>query len=159
MLVGVFSDTHDNLNRIKKAIDLFEDNQVEAVIHCGDIVAPFSAKLIDAELSIPLYIVYGNNDGEKEGLKQVFPQITDPPLLLDLDHKIIIVAHDFSQIPKDMIEKADILLAGHTHVSMIRNEDNRLWVNPGECGGWLKGKGSIAILDTNEMKAELLEID
>ncbi len=158
MLVGIFSDTHDNLKKIEQAINLFTEKNVQAVIHCGDIVAPFSAKLIDAKLSVPLYIVYGNNDGEKVGLKKVFPQITDPPLLVDLDHRIIIVAHDFSQIPADMIEKADVLTAGHTHIPEITQKDNQLWINPGDCSGWLKDRSTVAILNTETLQAELIEL-
>ncbi len=158
MLVGIFSDTHDNLDKIKKATELFKQKGVRTVIHCGDIVAPFSAKLIDAEISVPIYVVYGNNDGEKEGLKKVFPQIAEPPLLIDIEHKIIIVAHDFAQIPADMIEKADILAAGHTHVAEITKKNDKLWINPGDCSGWLKGRASIAILDTDTLKAEIIEL-
>ncbi len=158
MLIGIFSDTHDNLDKIREAIKLFREKRVGAVIHCGDIVAPFSAKLIDAELDVPLYVVYGNNDGEKEGLKKVFPQITEPPLLLDIEHKIIIVSHDFSQVPSEMIEQADVLVAGHTHVSEITEKDGKLWINPGDCSGWLKGRASVAILDTESLKSEIMEL-
>jgi len=61
MKLGIVADTHDNLDVIQEAVDLFS-GEVDAVIHCGDIVAPFSVTPFDAEFDF--YAVRGNNDGE-----------------------------------------------------------------------------------------------
>ncbi|MBN1899885.1 metallophosphoesterase family protein, partial [Candidatus Sumerlaeota bacterium] len=45
MIIGIISDTHDHLQMINSAIELFKREMVEAVIHCGDFVAPFAIKL------------------------------------------------------------------------------------------------------------------
>ena len=37
MLVGVVSDTHNNIKNIKEIICLFNEEQVDLVIHTGDI--------------------------------------------------------------------------------------------------------------------------
>ena len=42
MKIGVFSDSHDNVNMIKEAVDLFNAEGVELVIHAGDFIAPFA---------------------------------------------------------------------------------------------------------------------
>lgn len=157
MIIGIFSDTHDNITQIKRAAKTFENYKVEAIIHAGDIVAPFAAKTI-AEIPIPLYIVYGNNDGEREGLKNILPQIADGPILIDLNHKIIVLAHDFTQITEDSKEQADIIISGHTHLAEIKKYGNRLQINPGDCSGWLKGRASVAILETETMKAQIIEL-
>ena len=49
MKIGIISDTHINLDEAKEAADLFESEEVEKVIHCGDIIAPFTAELFDAD--------------------------------------------------------------------------------------------------------------
>ena len=61
MLIGIVSDTHDDLTAVEAAVSLFEREGVDAVVHCGDFVAPFSATPFDADFA--LHAVRGNNDG------------------------------------------------------------------------------------------------
>jgi len=157
MLAGIISDTHDNLTQLKRAIAYFAERKVDVVLHAGDIVAPFTAKLI-AAMTVPVHIIYGNNDGEKVGLKNVLPQIQNGPVEIQLGERIVAMAHDFSQIPPEAAERAHILIAGHTHQAFVREENNRLYINPGECGGWLKGRSTVAILDVEAMQAEIIDL-
>jgi len=67
MLVGIISDTHDNLPALKKAIQIFKENKIEMLIHCGDWVSPFVFEFFDVEmesLKIPVKTVVGNNPGD-----------------------------------------------------------------------------------------------
>jgi uncharacterized protein len=157
MLIGIFSDTHDNLPQIERAILEFAKRKVDAVLHAGDIVAPFAAKLI-ATITVPVYIIYGNNDGEKTGLKTVLPQIQTGPVEIKLGGRCIAMAHDFSQIPPTMETKAEILVAGHTHQAFVKIDKKKMYINPGECGGWLKGRSTVAILDTEKMQVEIIDL-
>jgi uncharacterized protein len=157
MLIGIFSDTHDNLPQIERAIQEFAKRKVDAVLHAGDIVAPFSAKLI-ANITVPVYIIYGNNDGEKAGLKTVLPQIQTGPMEMKFGGRMIAMAHDFSQIPKAMEANADVLIAGHTHQAFVKVDKKKMYINPGECGGWLKGRSTVVILDTEKMQAEIIDL-
>ncbi|MEE9212757.1 MAG: metallophosphoesterase family protein, partial [Phycisphaeraceae bacterium] len=78
MKVGVISDTHDRLPPLRRAVALFERLKVGALFHAGDFVAPFAAKIIAPEvLSVPLHCIYGNNDGEREGLKAILPNLVE----------------------------------------------------------------------------------
>ena len=40
MKIGMLSDTHDDIDNTNKAIDIFQENDVKAVIHVGDIISP-----------------------------------------------------------------------------------------------------------------------
>lgn len=64
MLIGIMSDTHDNLIFTKKAIKLFNSRKVEHVIHAGDYTSPFTLKLF-RELKCKYTGIFGNNDGDK----------------------------------------------------------------------------------------------
>ena len=44
MLIGVIADTHDRLPAIDAALAVFRARNVDAVIHPGDIIAPFAAR-------------------------------------------------------------------------------------------------------------------
>ena len=45
MLVGVVSDTHNNISNIKSIIDIFNKQKVDLVIHTGDISKPDTLKI------------------------------------------------------------------------------------------------------------------
>ena len=70
MQIGVVSDTHNNLKNIDKIIALFNEKKVSLVIHTGDIA---NAKSLEkfSKLESKLVGVYGNNDREEIGLKEV----------------------------------------------------------------------------------------
>ncbi|KAA0005879.1 MAG: YfcE family phosphodiesterase, partial [Thermoplasmata archaeon] len=69
--IGVISDSHDNMEAIKKAVEFFNENDVELVIHAGDIVSPFTADEFK-KLNCDMLLIYGNNDGDKLYLKERF---------------------------------------------------------------------------------------
>ena len=59
MIIGVFSDSHDNIEKIKKAVSFFNSRKVDLVIHAGDFVAPFAIAPME-ELNCQLVCVFGN---------------------------------------------------------------------------------------------------
>ena len=44
MKIGIMSDTHDYLPNIRKAIEIFNEEKVDLVVHCGDFVSLFVIK-------------------------------------------------------------------------------------------------------------------
>jgi predicted phosphodiesterase len=42
MLIGIISDTHDDMSIIRKAVDLFNEREVGYVLHAGDLISPFT---------------------------------------------------------------------------------------------------------------------
>ncbi len=39
MILGIISDSHDNLPKLKKAVTLFNKKNVSLVLHAGDYIA------------------------------------------------------------------------------------------------------------------------
>ncbi len=157
MRIGILSDTHDHLTMIDQALAIFRQQGVEMLLHPGDVVAPFAAKRL-LTWTGPLHIVYGNNDGERKGLKTLLPQIQDGPLLIDAGGRRILLHHSIDWCePKD-IAAADIIVTGHSHEIVNELRDRKLYVNPGECCGWVTGRGTIAVADTQQMSAEIIEV-
>ncbi len=157
MLIGVLSDTHDRLPAIDAAMSLFAARKVEAVIHAGDLVAPFAARRLLAT-EVPLHVIFGNNDGELAGLKEVLPQIQAGPLRLQLDGQAILVHHFIDWCEPADIERSDVVITGHTHEVVNELSGNTLRLNPGECCGWITGKCTVALLDTDGPSAEICEL-
>ena len=159
MKVGVISDTHDRLPTFRRAIAMFQRLEVEAILHAGDLVAPFAAKLIAPNvLSVPLYCVYGNNDGEKFGLKKVLPGIVDGPLRFELGGKTIVMHHWIDSLKPTDIAGADVVITGHTHEIVNETRNGVLYLNPGECCGWVNDRCTVMLLDLAAMKADVVEV-
>lgn len=153
MLVGVMSDSHDNVPNIRRAVEFFKKEGAAVLIHAGDIVAPFAAKEV---MKFPgqVVAVYGNNDGEKRGLKMVIADIKEPPRRLELGGMKWLIVHDRAKVEEGDLRGADILVYGHDHISMLE-EGQPIALNPGECGAWLTGKATVALVDTETNKAEI----
>ena len=97
MLIGVVSDTHNNLKNIDQIISLFNSKEILCVIHTGDIT---NAKALErfSKLDKDLIGVYGNNDRNEIGLKDTALknnfQFQEPPKLLNLCNKTIAIFHE-----------------------------------------------------------------
>ena len=63
MKLGIISDSHDQVENIKKAVEIINKEKVDFVYHCGDLCSPFVLHLL-AELNCPVKIVFGNNDAD-----------------------------------------------------------------------------------------------
>ncbi len=70
-MIGILSDTHDNLTRVRQAVRLFDDAGCDLVVHAGDFVAPFTVEEL-RNLRVPVRAVFGNCDGERAGLARAF---------------------------------------------------------------------------------------
>ncbi len=157
MRIGLISDTHARWPAIRAALAEIDRRGIGLLIHPGDVVSPFAAKLL-AAFPGRLYITYGNNDGERRGLKEVLPQIQDGPLLLELEGRRVLVHHYVGWCRPDDIARADVVVTGHTHEAVVEHRESRLFINPGECCGWLTGRCSIAILDLATCELEQIEV-
>jgi len=60
MKIAIISDSHDNIPNIEKFLTWAKDNQVEMIIHCGDIAAPAMIKELFGPAGIPFHCVFGN---------------------------------------------------------------------------------------------------
>lgn len=159
MKVGIISDTHDRLPTFERAIALFKRLQVGAIFHAGDYVAPFAAKLISpAAITIPTHCIYGNNDGERNGLKGILPNLVDGPLRVEVEGKTIVMHHFLDWLTPADMAGADIVITGHDHEPRVEEKDGVLYINPGECCGWLTGRCTVAVLDLESMHADLVEV-
>ena len=121
--VVLISDTHGLLR--PEAKDYLRG--ADRIVHAGDICG---AHVIE-ELSAlaPLTVVRGNND------RGAWAQSLAEMEWLQLEHVLIHVLHDLSQIDIDPVAAGvHAVVSGHTHKPLIERRDNVLWVNPGSAG-------------------------
>jgi len=158
-MIGIMSDSHDNIGSIRKAVRLFNTKDVDITIHAGDLISPFTASEFQ-KLDSELIAVYGNNDGEREGLKNAYKDIC----LLEDFKEISVEGWKFSiihgtnpAIVDSLIKSAkyDVVVIGHTHKLEILN-GNTLLINPGEVCGYLSSKQTVVLLDTDDLSFEVV---
>jgi uncharacterized protein len=158
--IGILADTHDNIIKSQKAVELFNNQKIPMIIHAGDIVSPFTAKIF-SRLEGDFIAVFGNNDGDKKALKNVissFGKIKKPPFTIKISGLNFCIMHDHTLL-NSLSKKpvADFIIYGHLHEPKI-HKDKCLIINPGECCGYLTGKSTIAILDTETLHVDIQEI-
>lgn len=158
-MIGVISDSHDNLTMIRRAVAVFNDARCELVLHAGDFVAPFAVKEL-AALNCRVKAVFGNCDGEKAGLEKAlepFGEIQEAPLVFSYGGKECLICHYHFSVPQYLASgKYDIVIFGHTHKPEVKRHGMTLAVNPGEAGGWLTGKSTVALIEPAEITAEII---
>jgi len=145
MKIGLISDTHDDIENINKAIDIFLHNEVEIVIHAGDFISPQAVREFKRliEKNVKFFGVLGNNDGEKKGLTRVFEEINGNLLgdmgKIDVCGIKIGIYHgtDIKKKEKMMYSnKFDVFVYGHTHITIpqlekIEKIGKTIILNPG----------------------------
>lgn len=167
MKVVVVSDTHDNLEACEQFLKEIKEIGFEMVIHAGDIVSPFTLKKF---AGLPLYGVYGNNDGERLVLSKIAREnsmvLEEQPLFIEKDGYRIAVVHGVggSEKTKKLVEALgrsglfDLVVYGHLHVIDVQRIGDTLVVNPGTLAGYLAEKKTYAIVDLDKKVVEIREL-
>lgn len=174
MKIGVVSDTHDHIETYGTIANLFQQKQVEMIIHCGDWISPFSVASFVKTMhkvmpGMPIQGVFGNNDGdiyncirivESENLEVI---IQKEILQLEIDSKKIAVYHGTDEPLVEALLKSNVYAAvfrGHTHIPVNGMEGTTLHLNPGTVcsfsNGQLLKNASVAVYDSSTNSAELL---
>jgi putative phosphoesterase len=165
LLVGLISDTHDNLPMVDKAVKALNEEGVELVLHAGDYISPFVIPRFKA-LKTRLIGVFGNNDGDHEFLRRRFSEDERLEIrggfakVVSGDVKIALLHGSDEELLTALIDSGgfDVVVHGHGHDAKVYRRGNTLVVNPGEVCGYLTGRSTIALLDTEKLEARILEL-
>jgi len=156
MVVGVVSDSHDHMPKLRAAVDALRARDAQHLLHAGDWVALFAVKVF-VECGIPFTGILGNNDGERDGIGRLTPHVHPSPHALEMGGRRIVLAHDLGKLPEKAREGADVVVFGHTHQVAVE-PGPPLLLNPGECCGWVTGKCTVALLDLETLAVSILEV-
>jgi hypothetical protein len=160
-MIGILADSHDNLAAIKRAVAMFQEAGCKLILHAGDVIAPFAARELE-KAGCPVRAVFGNCDGERDGLRAVFDPlggIHEEPHIFDHLGEKFLLTHRHEKIDKLLKKHAPrVLIYGHTHQPDCRTEAGTLIINPGEAGGWLSGRRTAAILNPVTWEVEFISL-
>ena len=129
--IGLVSDTHGWLD--PELVEIFEDYEVDLIIHAGDIGDESIIDELDAVA--PVHAVRGNIDG---GDLRFLPEEEH----IDVHGRTFAVLHIAGnpRRPKkrarELIERErpDVFICGHSHIPVVDRVDETLWINPGAAG-------------------------
>jgi putative phosphoesterase len=159
MKIGIIADSHDHVPKIHRAIQLFQEEGIELLIHAGDYISPFVLK--ELLKGVPEFIgVFGNNDGDKLLLsKTAQGRIYPAPYELSLpDHRIMVLHEPYGLEAVIRSGLYDAVIFGHTHQSRLDRQGGTLVINPGELGGWLYGRSTVGIYDSKSREGRILDL-
>ncbi|HAJ94743.1 MAG TPA: hypothetical protein DCP02_00785 [Actinobacteria bacterium] len=165
MKIGIISDTHDDIDNIKKAVKIFKDKGIKTVIHLGDIVAPPAIKFFKG---FKLIGIFGNNDGYKQFLLKTYKSIGGDLkgdfASIEIDGLKFALYHgEFQDITEALAKSGDydFVLSGHTHSSMVTKSGKTILANPGSAHRYFTNDSgpTLAVLDTGSKKVEIIMID
>jgi putative phosphoesterase len=160
MLIGVLSDTHDQVPRTRQAVALLLNRGAQALLHCGDLT---NADVVHECVGVPSYFVFGNCDFAHESLRRAMTQIGATCLekggLITLGGRRLAITHGDSQAELRSLtaQDPDFLFTGHTHVAADVKKGSTRWVNPGalhRAPTW-----TVALVDLESMHVSVLEIN
>lgn len=150
MKIGILSDSHDHVEHTKKAIELFNDQKVELIIHCGDFCSPFMMPLFK---NFNVVAVFGNNDGDifllSKKAEEAHVQLKGGFWETEMLGKKIAVYHGtYESITKALVYSGlyDLVITGHTH-KVVQEKVGKTWsLNPGTVHGF-GGDSTVMIVN------------
>jgi putative phosphoesterase len=160
MLLGILSDTHDEMERTRSAIDLLHEAGAEALIHCGDLTSP---RIVAVCAALPCWFVFGNHDADNVPALQQAAVETGAVCLgwadeVMIGDRRIAVAHGHMSydIRRALNSRPDYLLSGHSHIASDSRVGLVRRINPGAL--FEADHYSVALLDvsTDELKFLIL---
>jgi len=166
MKIAIISDIHDNFHNLVSALKIIEERKPEQIIFLGDFINNGIAKIL-ANFKVPVFAVWGNNDGDKAAIKEtslkpgsnlkISENIYD---FLEFDGKKIFLTH-YPDIAKQMAKSGeyDIVFYGHNHLKNLDKIGDCIVCNPGEICAQKTGQAGFVIYDTKDNEIEFVEIE
>jgi hypothetical protein len=161
MLIGIFADSHDHLDHIRRAVRVFNQHGCELVVFAGDLVSSFAVPPL-RELKCNVIACFGDNEGNKTGVAagmKIIGILGEPPFGFKTpDGRRVLLTH-MDRSLRDLDGEFDVAIYAHTHKPSITHDvQGRLFINPGETSGWSYGKPSVALFDTVTMEARIVSL-
>ena len=168
MKICIVSDSHDRRAHLAAAVEDARARGAEAVLHCGDLVAPSTLHAAQP-FGLPIHVIHGNNMGDIAALCRLCSKPDSKVTYygqdasLELHGKKIFLVH-YPHYAKAMAATGDydLVCNGHehrAHVDLISNAKGTetVWLDPGTVGG-VSAKATYILGDLEKMEFEILDV-
>ncbi|MCO6450832.1 MAG: metallophosphoesterase family protein [Caldilineales bacterium] len=139
--IAIFSDSHDNIWNLDKALGQARSLGAEALVHCGDLCSPFVIRQLAEGFTGPIHLVFGNNDGDGRLIQTVaseFAHVKHHGFYAEIwiaSRHIALIHYPEPALRIAQSHQLDLVCYGHNHARQIRQVDDTWLVNPGELLG------------------------
>jgi len=141
--IAIFSDSHDNIWNLEKALSQIDEMGVDALLHCGDMNAPFIVKIMADRFSGPIHIIFGNNEGDGrliQTLAAKYDHVTHHGDYAELElfgRQIAMIHYPEPALRIAQSGQFDLVCYGHDHTQRKEAVGRGWLVNPGELMGFM----------------------
>lgn len=172
MKVGIISDLHGYPEKFKKAMEFIRDSDI--ILCAGDVLYhgprnpilngynPMGLVEDIKSCNTPMLITRGNCDADIDMMVTGL-QVFTPVVVYDNSGTRFMMMHGHDiehQRLKEVarIYKVNVMITGHTHVRLLKEEDGTIFVNPGSIGV-PKGDGQPSIAVYEDGSISFINID
>jgi len=141
--IAIFSDSHDNIWNLEKALAQANEMGADALLHCGDMNAPFIVKIMADRFSGPIHIIFGNNEGDGRLIQTLvakYDHVTHHGDYAELElfgRKIAMIHYPEPALRIAQSGQFDLVCYGHDHTQRLDRVGGGLLANPGEIMGFM----------------------
>lgn len=169
MKVCIVSDSHDNRALLRRAVADALERGAQAVLHCGDVVAPSTLTVLQ-QFGLPVHVIHGNNAGDLYMMARISAQPGSVVQFYGQDAGISLAQRRIFLVHYPHYARAlattgewDIVCCGHDHKIGVEQVDNmrggKTWlVNPGTVGG-IGAEPTYILADLEAMTFEHCEVE
>ncbi|MAD78097.1 MAG: hypothetical protein CMJ51_01840 [Planctomycetaceae bacterium] len=144
--IGLVSDTHGDVLRTTRGLDLLIADSVDLILHLGDLG---SEAVVDRLAGLPVRLVLGNVDPPHLARYATLIGLTvdHPGMRLQVGERRIFATHGHldSVVRSGLSDRPDYFIHGHTHQARDERIDGIRFLNPGAVQRG--APPSVAILD------------
>lgn len=157
MKICILSDSHDHRVLLSNAVAAAKDAGAEAVLHCGDVVAPSTLRVLQ-KFGLPVHAIHGNNVGD---LVHMAKYANEPGSVLRFHgqdagivlhgRRIFLVHYPHYARALALTGDWDLVCCGHDHRAEVTRVENILGrdtilLNPGTVAG-IGARATYALAD------------
>jgi putative phosphoesterase len=169
MKICIVSDSHDNRLLLEAAARAAKADGAEAILHCGDVVAPSTLNVLKP-LGLPIHVIHGNNTGDLYMMARIANQPGNQMTFYGQDagiklagRKIFLVHYPHYAHAMATTGDWDLVCCGHDHEAKIAIIDNikggrTHMVNPGTVGG-VAAPATYVMGDLETMRFEVRAVE
>lgn len=146
MKICILSDSHDHRHLLRAAVAQAKQQGAEAVLHCGDVVAPSTLRVLQP-FGLPVHVIHGNNVGDQYHMSKLAHEpggvvhYHGQDAFLQLASRRIFMVH-YPHYARAMACTGDfdIVCYGHEHSARVEQvptiRGGQAWlIEPGTVGG------------------------
>jgi len=176
MRVAILSDIHDHIWHLQAALNFIAEDDVEAMVCCGDLCSPFVMARMGEEFKGDIHLVFGNNDADTFHITQLAHGFGERVKLygelakFELGGLKFAVNH-YPAIARELgaAGNFDVVCFGHNHLREVNRFSTRghevIMINPGplmgckfEDGAPVAVPSTFSVLDIEEDDVATYEI-